>query len=324
MKLFRVAAMPVDECLGAHHDAIVFASGYERRCIHVPSRLELSASGTPVVIGFDAFQDDPVRLEHDRYFLEKWRAVPTIVSGNDEGKVYELCRSFRPANGDALRILVDYSSMSRLWYAGVLNWARYATDFNCVIVDCLYAFGRYAETRPQMVIDDILAIPGCEGGAVRLGKSVALFGLGFDDKATLCVLDRLEPDIVYCFLASPASSDPYPARVRDANAEIIKHAREVLELPLGNVERSYGSLVEVVTPHLPELDITLVPMGPKPHVLAAVLLAMRFEEVACLRVSGKRSAPEAVDATGKIVATRVEFRREKSTASAHDDTETTS
>ena len=39
-------------------------------------------------------------------------------------------------------------------------------------------------------------------------------------------------------------------------------------------------------PHRPDGEITLVSMGPKPHVLASILVAMRFQEVACLRVSG--------------------------------------
>jgi len=66
-------------------------------------------------------------------------------------------------------------------------------------------------------------------------------------------------------------------------------------------------LAEVISPHRFEANLTLVPMGPKPHVLAAILLAMRFKEVNCLRVGYRRQDPEDVGTTGDIVATRVEF-----------------
>jgi hypothetical protein len=138
---------------------------------------------------------------------------------------------------------------------------------------------------------------------------VAVFGLGFDGLATLCVLDRMEPDVLYAYLASPAPFDDYPARAQKCNQELIdKHARQTLRLPLASVERTYRNLAELVSPHLMEADISIIPMGPKPHVLAAFLLAMRFEEIACLRVSGRRQRPERVGTTGEVVATRVQFR----------------
>jgi hypothetical protein len=49
----------------------------------------------------------------------------------------------------------------------------------------------------------------------------------------------------------------------------------------------------------------LVPMGPKPHVLASILVSMRFAEVSCMRVSVTRERPEKVDPTGEVIAARV-------------------
>src|SRR5207249_4264430 len=93
-----------------------------------------------------------------------------------------------------------------------------------------------------------------------------------------------------------------------ANAELIKHSKRTLQLPLFSVERTFVHLAELIAPHRDGGDVTLVPMGPKPHVLAAILLAMRFEEISCLRVSGRRSKAEGVGTTGAIVATRVSFK----------------
>jgi hypothetical protein len=49
-------------------------------------------------------------------------------------------------------------------------------------------------------------------------------------------------------------------------------------------------------------------MGPNPPVLAAILVAMRFEEISCLRVSFRREASEHVGTSGEVVATGVEFK----------------
>jgi hypothetical protein len=135
---------------------------------------------------------------------------------------------------------------------------------------------------------------------------VAVFGLGFHGLATLCVLDHLEPDTVYAFLAAPDASDDSEARTRTANRQLIedRKTKAVLPLPLPSVEATYRSLAEMIAPHRLDGEITLVPMGHKPHILAAILVAMRFPEVACLRVTSMSNGLD-VTATGTLIVTRV-------------------
>jgi hypothetical protein len=127
--------------------------------------------------------------------------------------------------------------------------------------------------------------------------------------AALCVLDHLEADTVYAFLACNGARTDYIARTRKENEGLINHRKTVatLEMPLTSIESCYRRLAETIAPHRPDGEITLVPMGPKPHVLASILIAMRFPEVACLRVS---ATPDGLDVkpNGEIVATRVIFK----------------
>ncbi|MBT3232870.1 MAG: hypothetical protein HN356_08645 [Calditrichaeota bacterium] len=196
--------------------------------------------------------------------------------------------------------------MSRLWYAAVLNWARVAVSGRDVTIDFVYSRGRYEEPKYPMVIREMVSIPGCEGRAYRQRESVAVFGLGFHGLAALCVLDHLEADTVYAFLASAESSDNYFNYTQNVNKELIRNhkTKAVLDIPLSSLESCYRYLADTIAPHRPDGEITLIPMGPKPHVLASILVAMRFQEVACLRVSGK-IYPQDVVPTGEIIATRV-------------------
>ena len=97
-------------------------------------------------------------------------------------------------------------------------------------------------------------------------------------------------------------------RVRECNKELIKVAGAVVDLPLNSVRTAFNVLSDMIAPHRAKAEIVIIPMGPKPHVLAAMLVAMRFEEVACLRVSAKRRNPEEVEATGRVIGTRVHFK----------------
>lgn len=291
------------------YDVCLFASGFESRCVFVPGLISPNTIGNPLVFGFTEEAQCDNRMRSDASFLEKWGCTPILLSSNEEKPIYEHLHLHTQSFKRPICILVDYSSMSRLWYTAVLNWARFAASGRSVVIDFVYAMGKYEEERKPFVIRDMVSIPGCEGRAYRLRESVAVFGLGFHGLAALCVLDHLEADTVYAFLASPGSSTEYVERTKELNKDLINNqkTKALLDLPLASVESSYRSLAELIAPHRPDGEITLIPMGPKPHVLASILVAMRFPEVACLRVASTSSRVD-VTATGDIDVTRVIVR----------------
>jgi hypothetical protein len=292
--------------LRQRYDVAIFASGYESRSSYASEIINSELVRQVAVLGFTEDAAAAKRPENDKLFLRRWNAEPILLSRDDETPIYERLNDYTSSIPSPLYVLVDYSSMSRLWYAAVLNWSRFAAVGKEVIIDFVYSMGEYVDEDHPMVIRNMVSIPGCEGRAYRLRETVAVFGLGFQGLATLCVLDRLEASIVYAFLASPGSSKEYVEKTRRANNELLidRRTQGVLELPLASVEKCYRALAEVIAPHRPDGEITLVPMGPKPHVLASILLAMRFQEVACLRVSGTTDRKD-VKPSGEIVATRV-------------------
>ena len=306
MIALQVQDIDFDDVCSEHYDVSIFASGYESRCTHIPRLLSPANIANPLVFGFTEEPQAGKRPANDAYYFERWQRRPIPLSSDDEKPIYDQLQETTKAINRPIRILLDYSSMSRLWYAAVLNWTRFAAVEKPVIIDFVYAMGIYGEEKQPMVIRDMVSIPGCEGRAYRLRKSVAVFGLGFHGLAALTVLDMLEADIVYVFLASPGSTEEYVRKTKEINKELISNPKtaSLLELPLGSIESCYRQLAETIAPYRQDGEITLVPMGPKPHVLASILVAMKFPEVACLRVSGS-PLPQDVNATGDLVTTRV-------------------
>ncbi len=311
MTSIRVLDIDLEASSATHYDVCLFASGFESRCTYVPGLIDPVTVANPLVFGFTEESKGEIRMHNDAMFRERWKCTPILLSGDDEKPIYENLRLHTQSLNRAIHILVDYSSMSRLWYTAVLNWARFAASGRTVVIDFIYAMGKYEEEKMPFVIRGMVSIPGCEGRAYRLRESVAVFGLGFHGLAALCVLDHLEADSVYAFLASPGSSTEYVERTKEINKELITNPKTntLLELPLASVESSYRSLAEVIAPHRSDGEITLIPMGPKPHVLASILVAMRFPEVACLRVTSNSERVD-VTATGDIVVTRVIVKAE--------------
>jgi hypothetical protein len=312
MRLYRIEDVEWEDVKQDSYHLAVFASGYEERATHVASRLGKARLRQAVVLAFQEVDKHPQRQRADTYYERFWNGQKVVLGAGEDEPIYAMLREKLRDIGDEVRVLVDYSSMSRVWYAAVLNWIRYASWSGRVSLDLVYAVGDHRERVLPKVTRSIMAIPGCEGTGAPISRAIAVFGLGFDGVSTLSVLDALEPDVTYGYLASPGAFPDYPDRARKENDEFInKYAQEILELPLQSVERTFSHLSELVSPHLREDDVSIVPMGPKPHVLAALLLAMKFKRVACLRVSTRRQQSEDVGTTGEIVATRIEFRQER-------------
>lgn len=313
MSIHQVTDCSFSELAKVKYDLGVFASGYEARCTFIPQKFESDNLATSIVIGFKDLSDTEPRKVHDDYFRTHWTSEPEIASSGNDFVIQSLLNSHVAKGGSANRILVDCSSMSRLWYSGILNWARFGNGADETMIDFVYALGKYEDKDSPMIIEDMVSIPGCEGGALQSQQSLAIFGLGFNGWASLSVLERLEADDVFAFIASPGASHDYPDRVRTLNKDFLEEPRvkqHILELPLRSVETCYRFLSELVTPHRFKDTVTLVPMGPKPHILASILVSMRFPEVSCMRVSAKRAHPEKVEPNGEIVAVRVVVRKE--------------
>jgi len=309
MRLSAIHDIEFREIIKSQYDLVIFASGYESRCQFVSSKLEAEYVHQQIVLGFEHQGDPDLRARSDKHFKEKWDATPFILSSSNEQSIYDLLNtnvnylSERP-----IRILIDYSSMSRAWYAAILNWIRFRNFNKDVYVDLVYAPGAYSNVFSPIAVETILPLPGCEGSSGTITKSIAVFGLGFEGMAPLCVLDKLQPDEIFSYLAAPAVNDEYPKIAYQKNEELIKMSKALLELPLASVEITFSKLAEVITPYLKTADITFIPMGPKPHVLAAILLAIRFEQVTCLHVNGRTQTAVDICASGDIISTSVHFR----------------
>lgn len=311
MNLYRVKDIDFEEVLNSTYDISFFSSGFEKRCTFVPEKINPDRKSNLTLFGFKDEENDAQRIENDKYYKIKWSIEPTIALSNDDSQIYKTLNESDSTNKDEIKILVDYTSMSRTWYAGILNWAKFSNRHKQIQIDFTYSVGLHIDGVPQMFIDAMYCIPGCEGQPMGALKSVAVFILGFDGLAPLCMMDLLEPDITYACIATGHGNSVNLSKAVDANKEFLDSCQEKnrIYLPIESVEDSFGKLAEVVIPHLDKQNVSFVPMGPKPLILTSILLSMRFNKISCLYVRGKSNVARRVDASGQITSTRITFRK---------------
>ncbi|MNZ34938.1 hypothetical protein D3C78_523240 [compost metagenome] len=293
-----------------HYDISVFCCGYEERCTYLPSVLSKSKIGSTLV--FDFLDNDPypgaVRSLNSKFFEDLSSPTIKVKYSQSEVIIERLRRTvvtLAASGAKSANILVDYSSMPRLWTAEILNFFKNHNIGIELIFDFLYSVGEHTYNDGPRQLREPIVLPGCEAVATYNKKTVAIFGLGFDSGAPICVHQMIEPDITFALIARPGALEDYSKRTESTNSEFIDSSvSEVICSPLASVKQTYDNMREIFYPYKNSATTVIIPFGPKPHALAAILAAMNHKGVACLHAS---TGPilQPITATTELVMSRV-------------------
>lgn len=313
MRRIDISDVVVEDVWTSQYDLLIVGVGAESRSCCVIEQLRDHSTGLKKVLLF-CYPDAKVEVRN---------RVHNIVNGlvgldgmrEFEVKSDAYYEVFRVLSEEILKsnvtnVMVDYSGMSRVWYASVLSWFYRSYPKNLSVqLTFLYAEGKYTKKFAQkdVVIKETRAVPGCEGTIYRQSPTSLVLGLGFWGYTSLCVCDQLEPDNIYTFVTNENPLKSYPIERQEGNQELIKRASCHFRVPLESVVSAYRCMSEVAAAErINGHELIIVPMGPKTHVLAAILVALSNYEVCVMRVRHNHYLDD-VKPNGKFVATRVKF-----------------
>ena len=295
---------------GREYSLGIFASGFENRSTYIAKILDHSDFAEMAVLGFPATEhEEPVRVANDCYFRENLTAGIHEMNGiDDEEYFYSLLdAALVKCKAPVFRVCVDYSVMTRSWYAAILNWARVTESARVIEVDFLYASGRYLDEFQSLQIQEIVSLPNFEGISTGFRQTTAIFCVGYDTYGTLAVYDRIEPDVTHCCVAGTQDDDAAVLKAVQLNAVLLESANSIVKLPLLDLVSSFRSLCNLVLTVERDSHVVIVPMGPKPHVLVTMLVALRMPWITCLYAKGSRRSVVQVDPAGPVSRCRVRF-----------------
>lgn len=313
---FGVKDITLDDVLSTDYDLAIFASGYEQRCTQCISLVDPARFRDSIVLGFKTPVISELRTRSDLTFNARLNREPLVETDNLPQLLSQRLTaaiSNAAQQGRSPRILVDYSSMRREWYGFILAFMTHAAHpTSNSAIDFLYSFGDYPpgyqESIECSVLESIAPLVGMEGLSASRSSSIAIFGLGFSPIAGLGALERLQPDQVFCFLADPEGADEYIEIAKKCNESLIRRASgQVIELPLGSLSSAYRGIAELSWPFIDRYHINILPMGPKPHILASMLTAQTYRAVSCLYGKVRNSHGIDIPGNGKFSIGRVSF-----------------
>lgn len=284
-------------------DFAIFACGYEVRSNYLASVLEKVPENI-LVLGFSKNKDDSVYSDNKSFYMSLSENVDFIeIDYSDVNSIVnKLSAYLMKLNSDGSKVLVDYSSMPRLWFSEILSVFTFFDDRYPIEVVFSYSVGLHSEQKGGIrQLGEPFTLSGCESVSLSHKNTVALFCLGFDEGAPLCLFDKIEPKFSLGMIAKPGAQDGYAERAYETNKFLItNYLSSLYYSPLNSVRSTYFTMKESIFPHLMDSTVVLVPFGPKPHALAAMIIAMETQEVSALYASTGNSF-DAIEPTGELV-----------------------
>jgi hypothetical protein len=310
MRIVDAQQVGLPEILSESIDLVIAASGYERRSTAIAERLGKRPSGLKVVLGF-AERKVLSREKNDGIFERLGYKIEAAV-GNEGVKVESIVGKFLKENeGRRVTILIDYSCMTRLWYAAVIRLMRNLgrRKLGVKILFC-YTPAAFLVPKPPLPNLHISPISGFFNIQLPISKTALVIGLGYEAHHASGLVDYVEAAETYAFLSDPSFDSRFTTAVEKNNEDLMSRiGREhVIRYPVMDLRATEALLSSLCAGLWKEYRVILAPLGPKPFTLLCLLLSAKYPMVDVWRVSSG-AIGNAYDrkAAGEPLVLRVAF-----------------
>tara|TARA_R110002051_G_scaffold50069_1_gene97228 strand:- start:890 stop:1831 length:942 start_codon:yes stop_codon:yes gene_type:complete len=206
----------------------------------------------------------------------------TIKSPNEVSKLLD--NEFSNLKNDDIKIVIDYSCMTKPWYyTMILYLKKKKTEFNSITVYFIYTPSKHEIPQKPKPNSEIAPLPGKY--IVPTDKPKALIVcLGYEQSKAEGIIEHLDPKECFLFYSKPALDDEFVKKIEQNNSNILLENKNIITFPLNNLlilERELTSLYYLLKD---DYHIIIAPLGPKPFTFMSMLLSIKHREIDIWRV----------------------------------------
>lgn len=294
---------------GVNFDLVIASSGFESRATYLACTRSIK-SDYKFSVGFDNYRDLPTRNANDIKFKQLGYEL-ILASGNTENAIVNLLGKFEFKN-NVINILIDYSCMTRVWYASILKFfKKYSNEkINTVNLFFSYSVAKYLPPPIEIVpnqyvnpIDNSFKISNPQ-------KPTALvIGLGNENIRAFGLKELFDAE-TYVFYTDNSKNNRFSFDVEECNRELLDIISEenIFKYPLEHLSYLNFVLHFLCKKLEQRFKIIIAPCGPKPFTLIALLNSLMLTDTSVWRISpGEKASPVDREACGDILIAKVQF-----------------
>jgi len=311
MELDRIEQLEFQTISKEVMDLLIVVSGYENRCTFLAHHLPIDPLNK-VVFAFKEKQTEGFRPFNDQYFSTHHFDFHDATGGHGAEVVEKLESLLENARKDHLKILVDYSCMTKEWYAAIINYfVNFDLDAKEIELYFAYTPSTYEKPRRKRFFKKFARTLVTEP-IESTGKPVSLvLGLGYDPVQAQELINRIRPAQTFAFYSDPSIDDRFVKEVEKVNKFLLKdlESDHVIKYPLNDMRAINLSLKQLCMDLRLQSQVILAPLGPKPFALACMLLSARYPDIWVWRVhTGQNDAYYKWKPYGKPLICKAVFK----------------
>lgn len=291
-------------------DLLICSSGYEDRSTYLASKLDATKIKEKVAIEFNDNGDAFSRKRNDQFFATN--GFSTIRSDGDfENEIIHFLEKFMSrVERPEVRIVVDYSSMTRIWYSGILRFFRDASFEVAVSISFCYSIAKFVSApEPRSYNIHIGPIKGFSGFSVPQMPTALIIGLGYEKNRAIGLTEYLDAE-TFLFITDGSKVREYSEEVLQKNIVLMSKIKNenIFFYPINQLELTAALLISLYENLSVRYRIVVAPCGPKPFTFLSLFTSLLKGDIDVWRISsGKESIPVNKTAEGEIVVFDVVF-----------------
>jgi len=283
MELIFIHQVGFEQLRNTQFDYFITASGYENRCTYLIDSIKINA-GSKIAISFNDKKDFLYRKKNDKRFAEEGFIFVEESASETEKLTRILADICKSSHGcSQVSILVDYSCMSKIWYAGILKYFI-TNELSLEHLELYFSYTSAVFSEPlKTETKALLASPrGLLKANLRSAKPRALIlGLGYEKYLTPGLIEKLDYKAMFAFYSDPAFDSRYADWVTRNNKKIIRRLPEdhIIKYPVTDLKETDALLTSLTMKLRLDYQVVILPVGPKPFTLSSLLLAARYPDI---------------------------------------------
>lgn len=285
-------------------DVIICSSGYETRASYIAEQYSYIKIEDKVVLSFSDQTDSAVRLENDRKFMEL--GYEAVMCDKDNNTfINSIWQRIRKLDKDEINVIVDYSSMSRVWIATLVSILKYSKKN----IKMFFAYSGAKYSSPMETYSPSIRfnpIPGFNNLSIPDKPTALMIGLGYEKDRAAGLIEYFDAQQVFLF---HTENEIYKDSVECANKSLIEQvdANNIISYPLYDIEYTHTVLKNLCHDLSENFRIILAPGGPKPFSIISYFVATEYDEIDIWKISGENCPiHENREPSGTILAFSVE------------------
>lgn len=316
MKAQYIKQITKEDVLNTKFDLVIVSSGYEKRASFI-AKLISQNTNKGVAFAFTDYKDHPIRKENDEIFKSLNYTI-LEVDGNNSTEIRKKIENYL-SNNNIINILIDYSSMTRIWYSSIINYFR-DLEIDDRILRVYYTYScadfykpeeKSEEKKDKFKLSHFDPIEDFFYLSPSDVPSALITCLGAEPNKTYGLKEYFDAELLFLFYSE---NNEFSEFIKEKNRDLLEDTTsDTHKIPyfLDDILFTKTILYDLCKALMKDHRVIIAPCGPKVFTLISLLVASELEEVDVWRISGNlpKSDDPPIIASGKIISCEICYKK---------------